>query len=105
MSTTWFTVIATSGAAFALKYLGHSLPAKVQEHEKMLRINLLIPVALLSALVAVQTFASKTKLLIDHRIIGLIVAAVALKAKAPLPVVVVGAAIASALLYRYQQHR
>lgn len=102
MSITWLTVIATSAAAFSLKYLGHSLPAKMQEHERMLRINLFIPVALLSALVAVQAFANKTKLAIDHRLVGLLVAAIALKAKAPLPVVVVGAAAASAMIYRYQ---
>ena len=52
--------------------------------------------ALLSALVAVQTFTDKTKLLIDHRSAGLTIAIIALVFKAPFPLVVIAAAAAAA---------
>lgn len=99
MTMMWWGVIGTSVAAYALKYLGHSIPHRYLEHPKIQKTNLLIPITLLSALVAVQTFAEKSKLVIDHRAVGLVVAALALKLRAPFPVVVILAALASALVY------
>lgn len=55
---------------------------------------------MLSALVGVQAFANKKELGIDHRAAGLAAAAIALKLKAPFPVVVAIAALVSALLVR-----
>lgn len=102
MSPMWWGVIGTSAIAFALKYIGQSIPAKYLSHPRALRINTLIPVALLSALVAVQTFTNKTELVIDQRVGGLIAAIVALIFKAPFPVVVIAAAATSAALFRLQ---
>ena len=99
MSAMWIAVIGTSTIAFALKYFGHSVPEKYLSHPRALRINTLIPIALLSALVAVQTFADKSKLIIDQRIAGMTVAVIALALKAPFPVVVIGSAAASAAVF------
>jgi hypothetical protein len=55
---------------------------------------------MLSALVAVQAFADKKELGIDHRLVGVAAAAVALKLKAGFPVVVGSAALVSALIVR-----
>jgi hypothetical protein len=71
------------------------------EHPKIARINALIPIALLSALVAVQTFTTKTTVMIDHRLAGVSVAVIALLLKAPFPVVVLSAAITSAAIYNW----
>lgn len=101
MTMMWWGVIGTSIAAYAIKFLGHSIPHQYLEHPKIQKTNLLIPITLLSALVAVQTFAEKNRLVIDHRAIGLAVAALALKFRAPFPVVVVLAAISSALVYHF----
>lgn len=101
MSVMWWGVIGTSVAAFALKYLGHSIPHRYLEHPQIQRTNLLIPITLLSALVAVQTFAEKSKLVLDHRAAGLVVAAISLKFRAPFPIVVILAALSSALVYHF----
>jgi len=101
MTAMWWGVIGTSVAAFALKYLGHSIPQKYLDHPKIQRTNLLIPITLLSALVAIQTFAEKSKLVLDHRAVGLAVAVISLKFRAPFPVVVILAAISSALVYHF----
>jgi hypothetical protein len=53
----------------------------------------------LSALVGVQTFATKKELVIDQRLAGVAVALIALKFKASFPVVVASAAITSAAIY------
>ena len=97
----WLAVIGTSLLAFLLKYLGHSVPKKWLSNPRILKINSLIPIALLSALVAVQSFTEKSKLMIDHRLLGLSVAILALLLKAPFPVVVLSAALSSALLYNF----
>jgi len=101
MNAYWIATIGTSVIAFALKYSGHSVPEKWLSHPKIQRINGLIPIALLSALVAVQSFSEKTKLMIDQRLLGLCVAIIALMLKAPFPIVVISAAVSSAALYHW----
>lgn len=101
LSASWWGVLGTSAIAFTLKYLGHSIPSKYLANPRIQRVNLLIPVALLSALVAVQTFTDKSRLLLDHRAAGVGVAVVALVLRAPFPVVMISSALASALLYHF----
>lgn len=101
MNQYWIAVLGTSVIAFILKYSGHAVPEKWLAHPKIQKVNALIPIALLSALVAVQSFTEKSKLMIDHRLLGLSVAIIALLFKAPFPVVVISAAVSSALLYNY----
>ncbi len=100
MNALWIGVIGTSALAFLLKYLGHSVPEKFLTNPRMLRINTLIPIALLSALVGVQTITQDGKWVIDQRLAGVSVAVIALALKAPYFVVVISAAITSAVLYR-----
>ena len=100
MNALWIGVLGTSAIAFTLKYLGHSIPEKYLTNPRMLRINTLIPIALLSALVGVQTITEKGKWVIDQRLAGVAVALISLSLKAPYFVVVVSAAITSAALYR-----
>ena len=102
MSPQWIAVIGASALAFALKYIGSSIPESWLSHPRIQRINNLIPVALLSALVAVQTLTDKTKFVLDQRSAGVAVAIAALIAKAPFPVVVIGAALTSALIYNFK---
>ncbi|CAB4759739.1 unannotated protein [freshwater metagenome] len=100
MSAFWIAVLGSSALAFLVKFLGASVPESFLSHPRILRINNLIPVALLTALIAVNTFADKTKLTLDNRALGMAAALALLIAKAPFPVVVVGAALTSALAYR-----
>lgn len=99
MSQIWIAVIGTSAIAFALKYFGHSIPEKYLTNPRALRINTLIPIALLSALVAVQSLTVKSALVIDQRVAGMAIAVLALVLKAPFPVVVLGSAAGSALVF------
>lgn len=100
MNKFWIATIGTSVLAFLIKYSGTLIPSQVLESQAVRRINALLPIAMLSALVAVQAFASKKELGIDHRAAGVAAAAIALKLKAPFPVVVGIAALVSALIVR-----
>jgi branched-subunit amino acid transport protein len=99
MDTLWIAVIGTSVIAYVLKFSGHSVPEKFLSHPLIKRINLLIPIALLSALVAVQSVTTKSAIVFDHRLAGLGAAIIALIFKAPFPIVVLSAAITSAAVY------
>lgn len=53
--TGWSAVLAASAACFALKLAGHLLPERLLSGERVSRVAALLTVALLAALVAVQT--------------------------------------------------
>ena len=101
MSARWIAVIGASLIAYLLKLTGASIPEKIASHPRFLRISTFIPVALLSALVATQTLAAKTHLVIDHRLAGVATALLALFFKLPFPVVVISAMVVSALTFRF----
>jgi hypothetical protein len=98
-STMWIVLGVTSALCFSMKLLGHLVPESWMSNARLQRINALIPICLLSALVVAEGFVVKTHIVLDHRLAGLGVALAALFAKAPFPVVVVAAAATSALVY------
>ena len=94
----WIAIVATGVGCYLLKLAGLSVPTKVLERPVVERIADLMPVALLSALIAVQVFASGQRLVVDARVVGLGVAFVALLFRAPFIVVVFLAAGSAALV-------
>lgn len=94
----WAAVLIGSLGTYIEKLAGFILPARLIESAGLRRLTSLLPVALLAALVAVQTFASGQALVIDARVAGLAAAIIALVARAPFIVVVLVAAITAALL-------
>ena len=85
----WAAVLAGSFGCYVLKLAGVSVPQRVLADPRVRRIGALLPVALLSALVATQTFSTGQDLTVDARAAGLAFAAVAVLARAPFLVVVV----------------
>ena len=73
--------------------LGYLVPASVLENRTFRQISGLMPVALLAALVSVQTFASGMALALDARAVALGAAIVALLLRAPFLVVVIVAGV------------
>ncbi|MDE3107805.1 MAG: AzlD domain-containing protein [Acidobacteriota bacterium] len=96
--TKWLVVVVTGVICLALKLLGHFAPERWFAHPRLQRVNALVPIALLSALVVSEAFVTKTRVVLDHRVAGLAVALAALWSKLPFPVVVLGAAVASAIV-------
>ena len=97
--TLWTTVLVASGLSFALKLLGYLVPHHLLDGPAVSRVTAMLPVALLSALVVVQTFTDQTGgLTLDARAAGVAVAVTALLLRAPfLLVVILAAATAAAL--------
>jgi branched-subunit amino acid transport protein len=92
----WPLVLIASAGCYALKLAGHSVPQTVLGRPRVRRVAALLPVALLAALVAVQTLGSGQALVIDARLAGVAVAAVALVLRAPFLVVVIVAGVVAA---------
>jgi len=97
----WLIVLGTSLVCFTTKVAGYLIPERWFHHERVQRINALMPIVLLSALVAVQSLTTKTHLVIDHRLGGIAVALGALLLRAPFPLVVLSAALTSGLLVHW----
>jgi membrane-associated phospholipid phosphatase len=81
-----------------LKLAGLSLPPRWLQNARIQRTVPLIPVALLAALVATQTFSTGQHLVLDVRAAALGVALIAVLLRAPFLVVVAVAAVTAALL-------
>lgn len=96
--TMWTAVLAASFACLALKALGYVIPARWFASARAERSVDLLTVALLAALVAVQTLGAGQQIVADARVPALLVAAGLLSLRAPfLLVVAVAAAVAAAL--------
>ncbi|MFM9377080.1 AzlD domain-containing protein [Gordonia sp. VNK21] len=91
-------VLIAGVAALALKLIGYLLPERWLRAPRALRIADLLTVALLAALVVVQTVGDGQALAIDARLPALGVAALLLWRRAPFLVVVIAAAAVAALL-------
>ena len=96
--TMWNALLLASIICVVLKTVGYLIPPRWLEAPKPMRIADLLTVALLAALVAVQTLGAGQAIVVDARVPALLVAAGLLLLRAPFLVVVAGAAVAAALL-------
>jgi branched-subunit amino acid transport protein len=94
----WAGILVACASCYALKLAGLSLPARVLQDVRVQRTVPLVPIALLAALVATQTFSTGHRLVLDVRAAALAVAIVAVLLRAPFLVVVAAAAATAALL-------
>jgi branched-subunit amino acid transport protein len=98
-TTLWTTVIVAALGCYLLKLAGLSVPAAWVEQRWVARIVDFVPAALLAALVAVQAATSGKEIVVDGRLAGLAVAALALALRAPFIVVLLLAGAAGALVH------
>jgi hypothetical protein len=94
--TLWVAVLTASLGCAALKLAGYVVPARALDRDAVRRVVEALPVALLSALIAVSTFATGRHLTLDSRAAGLAAAIILVVVRAPfLAVVVVACAVAA----------
>ncbi|WP_067198307.1 AzlD domain-containing protein [Microbacterium sp. XT11] len=96
--TLWSAILLAAIICLSLKAAGYLVPSRVLEAPRPARISDLLTVALLSALVAVQTLGSGQAITVDARVPALMVAAGLLWMRQSFLVVVVAAAAVAALL-------
>ena len=96
--TLWLVVIIASLGCLALKIAGYLVPETFLEKPTPARVANLLTVALLAALVAVQTLGAGTQVVLDARVPAVLVAAGLLALRVPFILVVIAAAAVAALL-------
>ena len=94
--TAWHIVLLASIICFGLKSLGYLVPARLIERPTPARMVDLLTVALLAALISLQTFAQGQQLQLDARVPAVLVAAVLFALRVPFIVVVVAAGAVAA---------
>lgn len=93
----WPLMIVLAAGSYGLKALGVSTLGAVVERRLGALVSLL-PAVLFSALIAVMTFETAGVLVIDARVVGVGVGALAVWRRAPLLVVVIAAMSVTAAL-------
>jgi uncharacterized membrane protein len=96
--TLWIGILLACLGCYLFKLAGLSVPKTMLERPKVQRIAALLPVVLLSALVATQTFSTGAGLVLDARAAGLAVAGIAVWRRWPFLVVVALAAFTTAMV-------
>ena len=95
---TWTLILSLGAVAYFLKLLGAVIIGQRSMPVALQRCLLLIPAALLSALIAKDTFTSGQSIVVDARVAGLSVAALLSWRRAPFAVIVVAGVGATALV-------
>ena len=97
MTAVWVTIAVLALATAALKLAGPLALGGRPLPVRALSVVELLASALLAALVVVETFGNGRSLTIDARVLGVAAAAVLLTRRAPMIVVVLGAAAVTAV--------
>jgi branched-subunit amino acid transport protein len=72
----WLAVVLAAVGCYLLKLAGVSLPESILNHPKVQRVAQFLPVAMLSALVAVELFDGGRRYALDWRILAGVAAGV-----------------------------
>ena len=96
MGETWTVVAAVGLVTIAIKGFGPMLMGGKPLPPRLNGVVALLAPALLAALVAVNTLGGDRELVLDGRLPGVLAAAVAIRLKAPVLVVVIVAALVTA---------
>jgi len=96
--TIWQIIVLASILVLGIKLLGYLVPPRVLEAPTAARTAELATVALLSALIVVQTIGAGQGVAVDARLPALGVAAVLFALRVPFVIVIIGAAATAAAL-------
>jgi branched-subunit amino acid transport protein len=97
MTKAWTVVVLVSSATIAIKALGPMLLGGRPLPRRVAGLVALLAPSLLAALVAINTFGAGQHLTIDARVLGVAAGAVAIRLHAPVLLVVVVAAVVTAV--------
>jgi branched-subunit amino acid transport protein len=76
VTSLWLAVVLAAVGCYLLKLAGVSLPESILNHPKVQRVAQFLPVAMLSALVAVELFDGGRRYALDWRILAGVTAGV-----------------------------
>jgi branched chain amino acid efflux pump len=98
MSDVWLTVLLIGASTIALKAAGPTLRGGRELQARLSDALELLAPSVLAALVVTQALGEGGELVVDERLVGVGVAAAAIRVRAPLIVVMILAALSTALV-------
>ena len=98
MSDTWLVVLLVGAFTIALKAAGPLLLGGQELPQRLASAFELLAPSVLAALVVTQAFSEDGEIVVDEKLVGVGVAAVAVRLRAPLIAVMVLAAVSTALV-------
>jgi hypothetical protein len=96
--TLWAAVLISSALVYSWKLFGYLIPERWVTNPKIKDLATLLTVALLAALVGIQTFAGAGGVTIDARLPAILLAAILFYLRVPFILVVIAAALVAALV-------
>jgi uncharacterized membrane protein len=93
----WAPLLLASAACYLIKLSGLSLPKRFLSDARIQRTVPLLPIALLAALIVINTFSTGAHLVLDARAAALAVAGIAVMLRLPFLLVVAAAAATAAV--------
>jgi branched-subunit amino acid transport protein len=96
--TLWTAVLISSALVYSWKLFGFLVPERFVSSPKIKELASLLTVALLAALVGIQTFGTADGITFDARVPALVVAGVLFYLRAPFIVAVIAAASIASLI-------
>jgi uncharacterized membrane protein len=94
----WLGIIIGSLAVYSWKLIGHLVPRRLLDHPRVAASANYLTVALLSALVGVQTFTAGSEIVFDARFAAVLLAVLLTILRVPFLVMVAAAATLAALI-------
>jgi uncharacterized membrane protein len=94
----WLGIIIGSLAVYSWKLIGHLVPRRLLDHPRVAASANYLTVALMSALVGVQTFTSGSEIVFDARFAAALLAVLLTILRVPFLIMVAAAATLAALL-------
>lgn len=94
----WSAVLISSALVYSWKLFGYLVPEKFVSNPKIKELAALLTVALLAALVGIQTFGSTEGLTVDARVPAVVVAGILFYLRIPFVIVLVVAAAIAAII-------
>ena len=94
----WLIILIAGAAVYLLKLSGYLVPPSFVERPTVSRVSNLLTVALLAALIGVQTFERNHEIVIDARLPAILLAAGLFALRVPFIVVIAAAAACAAVL-------
>jgi branched-subunit amino acid transport protein len=94
----WAAILVSSALVYSWKLFGYLVPEKFVSNPKIKELAALLTVALLAALVGIQTFVSAEGFSVDARVPAIVAAGILFYLRVPFVVVVIVAAAIAALI-------
>lgn len=96
--TVWFGILVGAAAVYSWKLIGHLVPRRILDHPRVAASANYLTIALMSALVGVQTFVSNGQVVLDARFAAVVLAVVLTALRVPFLIMVASASTLAALI-------